>query len=192
MPDFFKAYCLTSLARKERLRSIVQSMDMFHHQYGGIHFVMIDGIADLIRCANDEIESIAVVDELYRLAGIYKTCIITVLHYVPNGLKLRGHLGSELQRKAAAIISIEQDDDPAVSVVKALKVRDGSPLDVPMVQFSWNKEMGMHTFLGYKTKEEKDTRKKAELEKIAAPHFQGKEVPYLHGNCVKCSNSSWM
>jgi len=46
-------------------------------------------------------------------------------------MKLRGHLGSKLQRKAAAILSIERDDDPQISVVKALKVRDGSPLDVP-------------------------------------------------------------
>ena len=56
-----------------------------------------------------------------------------MLHFVPNGLKLRGHLGSELQRKAAAILSIEKDSNPAVSVVKALKVRGGSLLDVPLM-----------------------------------------------------------
>lgn len=70
--------------------------------------------------ANDEAESLRVVDELYRLARIYQTCIVCVLHYVPNGLKLRGHLGSELQRKAAAILSIELDNDPTISVVKAV------------------------------------------------------------------------
>jgi hypothetical protein len=117
--------------------------------------VVIDGIADLVRCANDEAESVGVIDELYRLAGIYKTCIVCVLHFVPNGLKLRGHLGSELQRKAAAILSIERDDDPQISVVKALKVRDGSPLDVPLVQFSWDRDSGMHTNFGEKPKEEK-------------------------------------
>ena len=55
-----------------------------------------------------------------------------VVHFVPNGLKLRGHLGSELQRKSAAILSIEKDENPEISVVKALKVRDGSPLDIPI------------------------------------------------------------
>jgi toprim domain protein len=55
-----------------------------------------------------------------------------VLHFVPNGIKLRGHIGSELQRKLAGILSIEKDDNPEYSGVKALKVRDGSPLDVPM------------------------------------------------------------
>ena len=116
-------------------------MDLFHHKHGGILLVVIDGIADLIRSANDETESIAIVDELYRLAGIYNTCIICVLHFVLNGIKLRGHIGSELQRKAAGILSIEKDDNPEYSVVKALKVRDGSPLDVPMTLFGWDKAL---------------------------------------------------
>lgn len=174
MPEWFKAYCLTGMSRKERLKSIVLSMDKFHYQYGGIHLVVIDGIADLIRCANDEAESIAVVEELYRLAGIYNTCIVTVLHFIPNGLKLRGHLGSELQRKAAAILSIEKDTKPAVSVVKALKVRDGSPLDVPLMQFAWDKEEAMHAYLGEKPKEEKDRRKEEELVAVARELFSRK------------------
>ena len=171
MPDFFKAYCLTSMSRKERLQAIVQSMDKFYYQYGGIQMVIIDGIADLVRCANDEAESVGVIDELYRLAGIYKTCIVCVLHFVPNGMKLRGHLGSELQRKAAAILSIEKDDDPQISVIKALKVRDGSPLDVPLIQFAWNKDVEMHAYVGEKPKEEKEKRKETELIGVARSIF---------------------
>ena len=136
-PEELKAFCLTGMSRKERLHAIVQSMDKFYYQYGGIQLVVIDGIADLVKSANDEAESVAVIDELYRLAGIYNTCILCVLHFVPNGLKLRGHLGSELQRKAATILSIEKDEEPTQSVVKALKVRDGSPLDVPLMLFAW-------------------------------------------------------
>jgi hypothetical protein len=146
-------------------------MDKFYYQFSGIQMVVIDGIADLVRCANDEAESIGVIDELYRLAGIYKTCIVCVLHFIPNGMKLRGHLGSELQRKAAAILSIERDDEPQISVVKALKVRDGSPLDVPLVQFSWDKEKEMHTYLGEKPKEEKEKRKETELIGVAKTVF---------------------
>jgi hypothetical protein len=144
IPEYLHAYCLTGMSRKDRLQAIVQSMDKYHYQYGGIQLVVIDGIADLIKGANDEGESIAIVEELYRLAGIYNTCIVTALHFIPNGLKLRGHLCSELQRKAAAILSVEKDDDPAVSVVKALKVRDGSSLEVPIMQFAWDKDAGMH------------------------------------------------
>jgi hypothetical protein len=167
MPAYFKAYCLTNMSRKERLQAIVQSMDKFYYQFNGIKMVIIDGVADLVRCANDETESINMIDELYRLAGIYKTCIICVLHFIPNGLKLRGHLGSELQRKAAAILSIERDGDTPVSVVKALKVRDGSPLDVPLIQFEWSKELQMYVFIGEKPKEEKEKRNETELLNVA-------------------------
>ena len=171
MPTYFKAYCLTGMSRRERMQAIVQSMDKFHYQYNGIQMVVIDGIADLVRCANDEAESVGVIDELYRLAGIYKTCIVCVLHFIPAGMKLRGHLGSELQRKAAAILSIERDEEPHISVVKTLKVRDGSPLDVPLIQFSWDKEKMMHTYLGEKPKEEKERRKEMELTGVARTIF---------------------
>ena len=171
VPDFYHSLYLASLSRKDRLKLIRESMDLFHHKHGGIHLVVIDGIADLIRSANDETESIAIVDELYRLAGIYNTCIICVLHFVPNGIKLRGHIGSELQRKAAGILSIEKDENPEYSVVKALKVRDGSPLDVPMTLFGWDKALEMHVYRGEKSKEDKDKRKSNELHTVIREAF---------------------
>ena len=172
VPEFYHSLYLASLSRKDRLKLIRESMDLFHHKHGGIHLVVIDGIADLIRSANDETESIAIVDELYRLAGIYNTCIICVLHFVPNGIKLRGHIGSELQRKAAGILSIEKDENPEFSVVKALKVRDGSPLDVPMTLFSWDKALDMHVYRGEKSKEDKDKRKSNELHAVVRGAFR--------------------
>ena len=172
VPEFYHSLYLASLSRKDRLKLIRESMDLFHHKHGGIHLVVIDGIADLIRSANDETESIAIVDELYRLAGIYNTCIICVLHFVPNGIKLRGHIGSELQRKAAGILSIEKDDNPEYSVVKALKVRDGSPLDVPMMLFGWDKGEDMHVYRGEKSKEDKEKRKTNELIAVVKEAFR--------------------
>ena len=172
VPKFYHSLYLASLSRKDRLKLIRESMDLFYHKHGGIHLVVIDGIADLIRSANDETESIAIVDELYRLAGIYNTCIICVLHFVPNGIKLRGHIGSELQRKAAGILSIEKDDNPEYSVVKALKVRDGSPLDVPMMLFGWDKAEDMHVYRGEKSKEDKEKRKTDELIAVVKEAFQ--------------------
>ena len=172
VPEFYHSLYLASLSRKDRLKLIRESMDLFHHKHGGIHLVVIDGIADLIRSANDETESIAIVDELYRLASIYNTCIICVLHFVPNGIKLRGHIGSELQRKAAGILSIEKDENPEFSVVKALKVRDGSPLDVPMTLFGWDKALDMHVYRGEKSKEDKDKRKSNELHAVVRGAFR--------------------
>ena len=175
IPEFYRPVFLAALSRKKRVQLIKDSMDLYHHRFNGIHLVVIDGIADLIRSANDETESVAIVDELYRLAGIYNTCILCVLHFVPNGIKLRGHIGSELQRKAAAILSIEKDENPALSVVKALKVRDGSPLDVPMMLFGWDKEKDMHVYRGEKSQEDKEKRKFVELTQIAKEVFRLQE-----------------
>ena len=175
MPEFLHVYCLTGMSRGERLTAIMQSMDKYHYLHGGIHLVVIDGVADLIRCANDEGESVALIDEIYRLAGIYRTCIAAVVHFVPNGLKLRGHLGSELQRKSAAILSIEKDENPEISVVKALKVRDGSPLDVPLMQFQWDKQAGMPVYVGEKPRAEKEKRKEKELAEMAREAFTRQE-----------------
>ena len=120
-----------------------------------------------------------------RLAGIYNTCIICVLHFVPNGIKLCGHIGSELQRKAAGILSIEKDDDPEYSVVKALKVRDGSPLDVPIMLFGWDKQQDMHVYRGEKSKEDKERRKADELIAVV------KEI-FLHTAKLSYKNLSEM
>ena len=175
MPPYLHVYCLTGMSRSERLTAIMQSMDKYHYLHGGIHLVVIDRVADLIRCANDEGESVALVDEIYRLAGIYRTCIAAVVHFVPNGLKLRGHLGSELQRKSAAILSIEKDENPEISVVKALKVRDGSPLDIPLMQFKWDKQAGMPVYVGEKPRAEKEKRKEKELAEMAREAFTRQE-----------------
>ena len=176
VPDFYHSFYMVALSRKDRMKLIRDSLDLFHHQHGGIHLVVIDGVADLIRSANDEAESTSVVEELYRLAGIYHTCIVVVLHFTPNGFKLRGHIGSELQRKAAAIISIEKDENPMFSVVKAIKVRDGNPLDMPMTLFTWDKEKGMFVSAGQKSQEDTKRRKYDKLSKVAATAFQKKDI----------------
>ncbi len=170
-PKWFKAYCLVGMSRKERMQVIFQSMDRFYYEHNGIHMMVIDGIADLISAVNDEGQSVELVEELFRLAGIYKTVAVCVLHLSPSGMKLRGHLGSEIQRKAAGILSVEKDENNNVSVVKALKVRDGSPLDVPLIQFGWDKQLNRHVFMGEKSKEEKETRKKDDLENLARDLF---------------------
>lgn len=94
-------------------------------------------------------------------------------------MKLRGHIGSELQRKAAGILSIEKDEVPELSVVKALKVRDGSPLDVPMILFGWDKKQGMHIYRGEKSKEDKEQRKTSDLISIVNDIFLNVDkLPY--------------
>ena len=61
---------------------------------------------------------------------------------------MRGHLGSEMQRKAAGILLVEKEEDGTGSLVKELKLREGSPLDVPIIRFAWDKTLRMHVYAG--------------------------------------------
>lgn len=173
-PEWLKVYGLVSIDRKDRMLSILQSMDQFYYKYGGIQLVIIDGIADLIDSVNDEEKAVALIDELFRLAGIYNTCILCVLHLSPSGYKLRGHLGSEIQRKAAGIIAVEKEEGKDISIIKALKVRDGSPLEVPQIQMIWNHEHKYHVYGGENVPTTPLNRKQEELKQIAIAIFQEK------------------
>ena len=64
-------------------------------------------------------------------------------------------------------------------MVKALKVRDGSPLDVPMMLFGWDKELDMFAYRGEKSKEEKERRKTVDLSSLAKEIMAEREmIPY--------------
>jgi energy-coupling factor transporter ATP-binding protein EcfA2 len=175
-PRWFKAFGLVGISRNERMNLILESMDRLYYEHGGIHMVVIDGIADLLNGVNDEESSVKLIEELFRMAAIYNTCILCVVHMAPSGMKLRGHLGSEVQRKAAGILLVEKETNTNYSVVKALKVRDGSPLDVPLIQFGWDKAQGRHVYLGNKSKEESESRKINELSEVAREIFAKKST----------------
>lgn len=175
-PPFYYALNMVAQTRQQRLKTIRDTMDLFHHKHGGIHLVIIDGVADLVSSANNEAECTALIEELYRLAGMYHTCIVFALHHVPNGLKIRGHIGSETLRKAAGILSVEKDDNPVFSVIKAVKVRDGSALDMPMTLITWSKEAKMFVSAGHKSAEYVKNEKIEKLTKAALNIFKSKDA----------------
>lgn len=173
-PRWFKAFSLASISRKDRLTLILESIDRFYYEFGGMHMVVIDGIADLIQGVNDEESSVWLTEELFRLAAIYNTVIVCVLHLTPSGMKLRGHLGSEVQRKAAGILLVEKSEDQTHSLVKALKVRDGSPLDVPIIRFGWSKAAGKHVFMGVLEKEDEKKNRLDAIKEVIIAAFENK------------------
>lgn len=179
-PPFYYALNMLAQTRQQRLKTIRDTMDLFHHKHGGIHLVIIDGAADLVSSANNEAECTALIEELYRLAGMYHTCIVYALHHVPNGFKIRGHIGSETLRKAAGILSVERDDNPVFSVIKAVKVRDGSALDMPMTLITWSKDNRMFVSAGHKSAEYVKNEKIEKLRKAALIIFKNKDA-YTYG-----------
>jgi hypothetical protein len=69
-PSWFITYGLVGMGRKDRLVSILHFMDRFYYEHGGIHLVVIDGIADLIDGVNDEEKLEKAFTELLGLEGL--------------------------------------------------------------------------------------------------------------------------
>ena len=68
--------------------------------------------------------------------------------------------------------TIEQDK--LIKVLMAVMPSDGSPLDVPMMLFGWDKTEDMHIYRGEKSKEDKEKRKTDELLLVIKSAFRTK------------------
>jgi hypothetical protein len=148
-PEWLMSFALVDLSVSDRRKAVSVLMDEAVKAFGGVFAVMIDGIGDLCLDPNDSAESFDLVHHLHGLAVRHCTTICTVLHENPNseGGKTRGHLGSQLERKAETNLRLAKDKD-GVTTVWAEKARH---LYLPREQgtcFAWNDHERMHTSCG--------------------------------------------
>lgn len=144
-PNWVHSYCLTDLPLEQRKAAIRWSLNRAKAQGQPILAVIIDGLADLCQDANDPEESNALVDEMHRLAIEYNTVFICVLHENPGSEigKTRGHLGSQLERKAETNLRLEKDAE-GVTVVFCERGRHCHIPKENGVRFRWSDEAKMH------------------------------------------------
>lgn len=147
-PEYLQVANLCPMPRNERQAFIEHTLEVESHRHGGVYCAVIDGLADLIGSANDEEEAVRIVEWAHRLAEKYRMVLITIVHTAGLPEKVRGHLGSELTRKASAVVDIETDKRSGNSVVKVLKLREGSVRDAGMSMFGWNEGRKMHVSMG--------------------------------------------
>lgn len=141
---------LVMFARSERLAILEGALARETDKQGGIDAVLIDGIADLCASPNDEAESLELVSQVHALAQKYDCPIFAILHENPgtDQGKTRGHLGSELNRKAFANLRIDKDAETLVSTIYGTDMRKR---DLPREHgfcFGWDEAAGMHVFKG--------------------------------------------
>jgi hypothetical protein len=133
----------------ERLAILEESLE-YEHSARGVDCVVIDGIADLCISPNDEAGALELVSKVMALAQRFNAPLYCVLHENPSAEagKTRGHLGSELNRKAFANLRIDKDAETLVSTLYGLDMRKR---DVPKEHgfcFAWDEAAGMHTYQG--------------------------------------------
>lgn len=71
--------------------------------------VFIDGLLDVVKDFNDNIECQEIIYKCMQCASHYHTSIWCVVHQNPGGEKLVGHLGSMLERKVTDVIKTVKD-----------------------------------------------------------------------------------
>jgi hypothetical protein len=148
--DRFVSFPFVAFTRAERLKLLPLVLERERREKGGIDLVVLDGVADLCKSPNDEGEGNELVSYLHALADEFRTMIVCVIHENPgtDEGKTRGHLGSELNRKAFSNLRIDKDGEAGVSTIYGTSMRKR---DIPKSQgfcFAWDDAAGMHLFRG--------------------------------------------
>lgn len=141
-PDWLHAYGLAGYSATD-LKKAAGAL-LWEAELDGAYGVIIDGIADLCADVNDAEECNAFVARLHEMAIKHDCPIICVLHENPgseNG-KGRGHLGSQLERKAESVLRLQKTDE--VTAVFSKKARRAPILEKDGPRFRWSDEAGMH------------------------------------------------
>lgn len=90
-------------------------------------YVIIDGIADLLKSVNDEEGSMKLVNDLMQWTVDYGCHITVVIHNKKGENYATGHIGSTIMKKSEAVISmIRIEDRPEAAEVESTDMR-GAP-----------------------------------------------------------------
>jgi len=175
-PNWLRAYSTAHLDIDERREALFAELDRAYGEHGKVSGFSIDGVADLCHDPNDSAEAFALVSRLNRTAAQYDCPVIVSLHENPgseNG-KTRGHLGSELARKAETNLQLVKDAD---GVVTAYTERSRSVHISKSMgpRFAWDDAAGMHLSVE-SVRTEKVSAKTLETGNTVAQVFSAKSV----------------
>ena len=147
-PPWFQSFSLTDLSQANREIAIETAIEDAVTSFGGIFAILLDGVADLCRDPNNSEEAFALVDKIHSAAARYHCAIVCVIHENPGSEKTRGHLGSQLARKAETNIRLAKDPQTGVTTVWADFCRHTHIPKNKGLCFEWSEQMGMHVSKG--------------------------------------------
>lgn len=173
-PSNLRAYRLLDVATPQRRLLLNAEMERAAAECGGVHVAIVDGIGDLCLSVNDEAEAVGLVDELARLAVSFSCPIVVVIHENPgnrNDGKTRGHLGSQLERKAESNLRLVKGSD-GITEIFSEKCRSANIPQGRGVCFEWSDQAGLHVRVE-RVKVDKAEGKRAQWVEDAREVFNG-------------------
>ena len=143
IPKWLHSFCLTGFSAAD-IRRLIRLKLEDAKILGGVFALLIDGIADCVVNVNDPDECNPFVGEIHDYAIEFDCPIVCNLHENPGQDfgKGRGHLGSQLERKAESNLRLRKVEE--VITVFSEKMRKGAILEKDGPRFSWSNQDGMH------------------------------------------------
>ena len=179
-PPCLETYWVVTEPIADRFPMLCACMERAARRRGGIHIVLIDGIADLFPDVNQDMASIETVDKLQNLAAQYDCPIVCVIHENPGSDfgKTRGHLGSQLSRKSQSNLKIAKDNASEIITLYTDSSRNAHIPRAHGIKFKWDSKEGMHTAIAadnvrLQLSEEERMELKDELKEIFRGHEAG-------------------
>ncbi|GAA4839870.1 AAA family ATPase [Algivirga pacifica] len=170
-PSNLHIYNFRTMTAPQRLKAVLSLMK----EYPDTHLWLIDGIADLVSDPNNAEESFQVINTMMGKAEELQTAIVLYLHLNGgNSDKLRGHLGSEADRKCGGAITVKKKE--GIHQIEARMIRGSE--DFEPVYFGWDKTLHRVTQLSGEQKEtaalafDKETRKRQQRQQLALACFK--------------------
>jgi hypothetical protein len=141
-PDWFESYCLTGLGHAKAWECVQRATEAAALKFGGVHSILIDGVADITADVNDAEGCNDFIASLHDLAIKHDCPIAGIIHTNPGTEKTRGHLGSQLERKAETNLRLEKEGE--TTVIWSDKQRR-APIPKHLGPcFQWSESAGMH------------------------------------------------
>jgi hypothetical protein len=167
-PEWLRSYWLVDVPMLDRFKVLEAELAAAFADHGGIRAVILDGIGDFLADPNDPGEAFGLIEKLHALAVKYRCVIWLVLHENPGSEsgKTRGHLGSQLERKAESNVRLEKDAD-GVTVAFFDKARHGFLPREDGPRFKWSDELGMHSTIRESKREADQNRKDRDNREMA-------------------------
>jgi hypothetical protein len=112
-------------------KDFLETLYKIHHNS---HLWIIDGVADLSENPDTDVENNRkLVRSIMRAASELNACFVCIIHDNPaksgQQNKARGHLGSELERKASGAIEIEKNKQEKQHYIRCRFVRKGEDFE---------------------------------------------------------------
>jgi len=188
-PPWLLSYTLAGLEAQKSEQFIHAALRAAQRRFKGIHSVFIDGVADLVNDPNDSQECFPLITRLHGAAIEHQTTFVTILHMNPSTKdksdKGRGHLGSQLERKAESNLTLKKDGD--ITTVIGEGRQRGKPIPADKApSFKWSDEHQMHRACGTPEGDKPASRAKRKFEiatfiEIVPPKSaQPKTVPQIY------------